>query len=525
MNSMIHLRPTTPESLVVLLLACFFIPHSAQAVVPAPDGGYPGGNTAEGQDALLSLTSGGYNTAVGWLSLGSTATGNFNTANGAGALFANTADSNTANGAGTLLLNTIGFQNTATGAFALLSNTTGQSNTANGFDALFSNTEGIGNTANGAAALFSNTFGSGNTAIGTGALLSNTIGTGNTAVGLNALSSSTETSDNTALGAGALNSNTSNSNTAVGVRALLSNTTGDQNTANGIDALYSNTDGYGNTAVGAGALGSNASGFYNTAVGTHALVSNDAPHNVAVGAFALSSGAGNDTAVGSLALSFPFVSGGGNTAIGALAGYLSTGGSGNVYIGNGIPGTDGENNTIRIGDTAFGQSGRDACYIAGIYGKPVDPANATAVQIDSNGKLGTFTSSRRFKRDIQPMNNVSEAVLGLKPVTFRYKSDAKNTPCFGLIAEDVAEVNPDLVVRDDEGKPHTVHYDAVNAMLLNEFLKEHKKVEEQEAAIAELKKQLETVVASLKEHDSKIQKVSARIEVTKAVGQTALNNP
>src|SRR5437868_15409722 len=136
-----------------------------------------------------------------------------------------------------------------------------------------------------------------------------------------------------------------------------------------------------------------------------------------------------------------------------------------------------------------------------------------------------MNSSHRFKHKIEPMESDSESILALKPVTFRYKSDKTDTSQFGLIAEEVAEVNPDLVVRDENGEIYTVRYDAVNAMLLNEFLKEHRKVQEQEATIAQLKREMETIVARLKEHDSKIQRVSAHIELSEAVVQTALNNP
>src|SRR5437879_6382015 len=173
-------------------------------------------------------------------------------------------------------------------------------------------------------------------------------------------------------------------------------------------------------------------------------------------------------------------------------------------------GVAGENNT---------------CYVASIFGQT--SASGIPVLINSNNKLGTATSSVRFKDDIKPMDNVSEALFALKPVTFRYKKeiDPAGVSQLGLVAEEVDKVNPDLVVRDKEGKPYSVRYDQVNAMLLNEFLKEHKKVGEQEVTIAQLKKEMETVFARLKEHDSKIQRVNARIEISKAVGKTALNNP
>jgi Chaperone of endosialidase len=183
-------------------------------------------------------------------------------------------------------------------------------------------------------------------------------------------------------------------------------------------------------------------------------------------------------------------------------------GSNNIDIGNG--GVAAESSTIRIG---FVQT---RTFIAGIRGRTTGVANAVPVLIDSNGQLGTASSSRRFKNEIKPMDKTSEAILGLKPVTFHYKSDNSNTPQFGLIAEDVAKVNPDLVVRDENGEIYTVRYEAVNAMLLNEFLKEHQKVQRLEAALA-------AVNERLKAQDAKIDKVNAKIELTKPAPQTVLN--
>jgi hypothetical protein len=375
MNNMIQLklrlfRASIGIGVTVASLAIAQLAPKAFGVVPAPDGGYPGGNTAEGQAALLSLTTGGFNTATGFLSLRSNTTGNFNTGVGAGTLLANTGDDNTAIGAG-----------------ALLSNSTGARNTANGVFALFSNTEGNGNVAIGRSALVNNTTGGGNAAIG--------------------------------------------------YTALFFNTSGSNNTASGINALDSNTTGNNNVALGNGA-GANA-----------------------------------------------------------------TTGSGNVYIGTGMQGVAGES---------------DACYIGSIFGQT--SANGVPVLINSNNKLGTATSSKRFKEDIQPMDKASEALLALKPVTFRYKKEIDPTRAsqFGLVAEDVEKVNPDLVVRDKEGKIYSVRYDQVNAMLLNEFLKEHRKNEEQEAKIARQERQIEALTAGL-------QKVSVQLEVSKSAQQTVLNNP
>ena len=349
MKSTIRLKTTTRLLLIPLVLLSFALSPGAQAVVPPPDGGYPGGNTAEGQTALLSLTSGTFNTAVGFASLRLDSTGSFNTGVGAGTLLANTGTENTALGAGALLANTIGAQNTANGAFALFSNTTGN---------------------------------------------------------------------------------------------------------------------------------------FNTAVGDSALSSSTGDRNIAIGF-----GAGS------------FV-----------------GSSGNV-IAIGSPGDDVDN----------------SCFIGNIREIQTQNADAIAVVVDSAGQLGTVSSSQRFKKQIKPMDKASEAILALKPVTFHYKSDKTRTSQFGLIAEEVAEINPDLVMRDKKGEIYTVRYDAVNAMLLNEFLKEHSKVQEQQATITQLestvahqKKDLQATVAQLTarldEQAAQIQKVSAELEASKPAPQV-VNNP
>jgi hypothetical protein len=346
-------NPKTMFTAVLLgCLGVLFVPET-RALTPAPDGGYPGGNTAEGSSALFSLTSGTFNTAVGFLSLGSNTDSSFNTAIGAGALLANTADSNTAIGAGALFSNTIGEQSVANGAFALFSNTTGTSNTA------------------------------------------------------------------------------------IGYAALNENTTGNF-----------------------------------------------------------------------------------NVALGNSAGLLASG-SNNVYIGTGMMGVPGESN---------------ACYIASIFGQT--SIAGVPVLINSDNKLGTTISSKRFKEDIKPMDKASEVLLALEPVTFRYKSeiDPHGISQFGLVAEDVEKVNPDLVVRDKKGKPYTVRYDQVNAMLLNEFLKEYRKVEQLEATvakqrndfettIAELKEELGAIVARSKRQDEEIQKVKAQVGVNGAGSKVVANKP
>jgi Chaperone of endosialidase len=364
--------------LIFLAFGLLALCPMVRAVVPAPDGGYPGGNTAEGQSALVSLTTGGYNTAVGFLSLESNTDASFNTAIGAGTLLASTGQQNTATGAGALLTNTSGAANTADGTFALFSNTTG----------------------------------GGNIAVGSFALNANIAGT---------------------------------NNTAIGYLALRDNL-GDEN-----------------TGIGIGALESNTSGSFNTAVGT-------------------------------------------------FAGAALSTGDNNIDIGHSVVGLAGESNTIRIGNNDVTDT-----FIRGISGVTV--AGGDAVFVNSNGKLGTTTSSARFKDEIKPMGNASEAILALRPVSFRYKKeiDPQGIPEFGLVAEEVEKVNPDLVTRDSEGKPRTVRYEQVNAMLLNEFLQEHKKVGALEGAVAAL-------VATVKEQASQIQKVSAQIQLRKPVQRTVANN-
>ena len=368
-------------AIVTLTVIAFARSPAAQAVIPPPDGGYPGFNTAEGQKALSGLTTGIGNTAVGWFSLFSNTDGSFNTALGAGTLLFNLG--NQASGEGT--------QNTAIGTAALLNNTTGASNTATSTTALLNNTTG-------------------------------------------------------------------NDNVATGVRALFSNTTGSSNIAIGFSALPNNTSGNFNIAVGSGAGGAITDAF----------------------------------------------------------------------------------NCIAIGHQGANVS--QSCFIGNIRNAVVAP-DAMPVLIDSAGKLGTTNgSSRRFKTQIKPMDQASESILALKPVTFCYAGDNTSTLQFGLIAEDVVDVNPELTVRDKAGELMSVRYDAVNAMLLNEFLKEHRKVQEQESTIEQLKsamtqqrkdfeeaivqqqKTTEALVARLNEQEARIQKVSAQVEMRKSGSQMLVEN-
>lgn len=372
------------STLLAGALALFTSSQTSRAVIPAPDGGYPNGNTAEGANALSSLTTGQFNTANGFAALLSTTSGGGNTASGVNSLVSNTS----------------GFLNTASGVSVLFNNTTGDNNTANGFEALFHNTAGS------------------------------------------------------------------------------------KNTASGVDALFLNKTGEGNTAEGGTALENNTGSF--------------------------------------------------NTALGFSAGANLTTGHDNVDIQ--ALGIAGESNTIRIGTAK-----QTATFITGIHGVTVP--SGVGVVIDSNGKLGTMQSSVRFKQDVKSMDKVSEALLKLKPVTFRYKEelDPDKIPQFGLIAEEVEKVDPDLVVRNEDGKVMTVRYDAVNAMLLNEFLKEHRKVADlekkvveqgrqkaglaemkslvarQDAIIAQQQKQLQVLTAGL-------QKVTAQIQAANATTWVVSDN-
>jgi uncharacterized coiled-coil protein SlyX len=362
-----------------------------------------------------------------------------------------------------------------------------------------------------------------NTGDGQGALQSITTGMYNSAFGIFSLLSLTDGNFCTGVGAGALLSNTASENTAVGAGALLSNITGGSNTATGAFALFTST-GVENTAVGRDALLNSTTANDNTAVGLFALLNNvDGSSNTAVGAAALRDNisGGNNQAFGRGALRF--ATGSNNIGIGREAGMNMTTADNVISIGS--PG-DG---------TAFTAS--DRCFIGNIRGVVVGNLDGIPVIVDSDGQLGTSNSSRRFKKDIKPMERTSEAILALKPVTFHYKDadtkKAENTPQFGLIAEDVAEVNPDLVVLDGDGEPLTVRYDAVNAMLLNEFLIEHKKVEEQQtnitqlnskmaeqaAIIAQQQKGMEVLTAQFKEQAAQIQKVSAQLDVSKPAAQ------
>ena len=395
---------------ILSALACFAVLQATQAVEPAaPDLSLPGGNTADGQLALLSLTSGTFNSAFGFESLLVLSDASFDTGIGAGALLLDTAGTNTAVGAGALLTNSTGSDNNAFGTFALFNNIGGSFNNAHGRNALLNST-GSENNAFGDDAMFFNTSGGGNSAFGDDALDECVDGSENVAVGDEAGTSIVHGSDNVAVGAGA----------QVG-------------------------DGSNNVAVGSGA------------------------------------GVGLASASRNIAINVP--------EAGPFADF------------------------------------DDTCFIGSIFGEVVsDPGSQAAVFVDQFNVVGIFNSSRKYKHDIQPMDKTSEELYRLKPVTFKFNSDWKGTTQYGLIAEEVAEVDSQLVVRKD-GELVTVRYEQVNAMLLNEFLKEHKKVQDLETTVAQQQKGMEVLTAQLKEQAAQIQKVSARLEVNKPAPQVVANKP
>ena len=353
------------------------------------------------------------------------------------------------------------------GVQALFNDTVGNQNAAVGYQTLFTNVDGDKSTGIGSQALFNNTSGSDNVGVGFRTLFTNTMGSRNTGMGYRTLLFNELGTDNTAIGWNALFNKRSSAslNTAVGSQALLHNTTGNVNTAVGFAALLTNSTGQENTAVGPDALEVNTTGGFNTAIGARAL------HN-------------NTT-------------GGGNTALGLLAGA-------NVTTAQ---------NVLCLGSS--GGNVDNTAWIENVFGVTTQGGATAPVVVSISGQLGTVASSERFKKDIATMNKTSEAILSLRPVTFHYKTDTDGTPQFGLIAEEVAKVNPALVLPDKEGKPYSVRYDAVNAMLLNEFLKEHLKVEEQEATITQLKTELRaTATRQQKQIDALtagLQKVSAQL--------------
>jgi trimeric autotransporter adhesin len=453
-------------------------------------------NSAFGHAALAANTSGSGNTAVGRSALSANTTGTSNTAVGTAALTDNTAgQANIAVGSLALTHNTTGQVNTALGTLTLGNNTTGSDNTAVGGLALLSNTTGVSNAAVGSNALSANTTASFNTAIGSNALAVNTIGTSNTAVGSNALAANTLANGNTALGRLALAAaTTGGSNTAVGSSALAANTTGFSNIAVGVAALDANTTGIGNIAVGVGALGNNTSGNTNAALGIDALQAN--------------TNGENNTALGRQSL-FTNSTGDNNIAVGYAAGGNPTNPDNSIFIGN--LGLAADTTTIKIGT----QDTQTTTFVAGIRGVTTTANDAVAVLIDSNGQLGTGNSSRRYKDDIETMADVSALLARLRPVTFRYKAPYANggKPIqYGLIAEEVADVFPDLAVFKD-GVPETVKYHLLPSFLLAGYQAQQRtiaaqtdKIEGQAGEIADLKQRLIAIETML----PKVTKAAAR---------------
>jgi len=388
----------------------------------------------------------------------------------------------------------------------------GRENTACGSLALFDNT-GLSNTAMGQGALQHNLSTSYNTAVGAFALVYS-YGLNNTAIGYDALqgvsSASTSTgSFNTAIGSGALQSfTTSNNNSAGGYYALQANTSGSYNTAFGAGALRNNQAVNGNSAFGYYALKSNTIGAYNVALGSGALQGNSRGNqNVASGNSALLNNfsGNNNTASGYEAL-FNNTTGSDNIALGYQAGLNVKTGNNTIEIGN--KGTASDSKVIKIGIENL----QSNTYIAGIY-NVTSLTGGLAVFVDSTGHLGTASSSARFKTDIVPMGSNTEKLRQLRPVTFHYRADTQGTMRYGLIAEEVAKVYPELVVQDQNGRIDGVRYDELMPILLNEVQKQQKivatqalkiAVEDQRAAaqdatIASLKQQLAGILAALVE--------------------------
>jgi hypothetical protein len=386
-----------------------------------------GNITKGGQNLLLAM---GNNTGVGVTALNLNG-GSYNLASGYGALRSNTGGSyNTASGYFALENNTTGNYNTASGAGALFTGSTASHNTATGYDALYYNTSGYENTASGSGALMNNTTGYYNTGTGRSALYSNTTGSYNTATGYRALFGNT----------------TATQNTATGYQALTTNSSGNNNTADGYWALYSNTSGALNTAIGMNTLANNTIGGENTAVG--------------LGALAYNTTGSNNLAVGWAAGSN--VSGSGNNNI-----HIGTGGS---YYDSGVIRVGGD---LSLGDYAT----QTQFFAAGIYGANV---GGNYVYVNSHGQLSSMSSSRRFKQDIHEMGDTTELVMGLRPVRFHYKSQGRDAAeQYGLIAEEVSDVAPDLVGHDKDGQIDSVYYDKVNAILLNEVQKQHRLINTQ----------------------------------------------
>jgi hypothetical protein len=392
-------------------------------------------NTASGTDALLNLQAppGNTNSAFGALALAANTTGSGNAVLGAYALSANTTGSN----------------NAVLGTNAMISNTTGNLNVAVGNDALYLNTTGVGNTTVGAESMESNTSGTNNTAVGGLSMVTNTTGSYNSALGVGALFSNTSGGNNVALGNGAMTNNTTGaSNTAAGFESLLGNTTGANNTAFGASALFSNTTGKGNAAQGVNALFTNSTGIRNLGIGSNALFSNS------TGSY--------------------------NVALGFDAGYNATGND-NIYFSN--MGVAGESQTMRLGSQGTAGVQGSGILTAIVAGVATSQVTGSAVYITSSGQLGVLASSERFKTEVKNMGDTGQKLAQLRPVTFKLKTDPASAVQYGLIAEEVDKVYPELVIHGADGRIDGVRYEELTPMLLNEVQKQRAMIEAQIAAL------------------------------------------
>jgi hypothetical protein len=381
-------------------------------------------------------------------------------------------------------------------------NSDGQDNTAMGTSALVDLAGGISNTAAGAYSLLFNSTGDYNTAVGALALEYNQTGNENTATGADSLYQNTTGSSNAAFGVSTLlNNTTGNDNTAMGVSALIANTIGTYNTASGFSALYSNVNGNYNTASGYFALHNNSSGSQNSASGVQALYANK------TGNF--------NTASGTDAL-FSNTTGSANIAQGYKAGYNLTTGSNNIDIGN--LGVAADSGTIRIGTT----STHTATYIAGIYGTSV---TGNAVVVSSTGQLGVTVSSERYKTGITPMGSISRKLAQLRPVTFHLKTDPTGALQYGLIAEEVAKVYPDLVIRDRTGRIDGVRYDELAPLLLNEVQQQQQQLTAEDALNAQQATQIRNLKREelgLRSEQLRMQQQVAKLTLLNEATQVAL---
>jgi hypothetical protein len=535
-NGRVAKKPLFPVGFLFLILACG-VSHSraqntatgANALVNVTPAGTSGtNNTADGANALQNDTTGSVNTATGFSALSLDPTGSLNVADGAYALFksagtfniglgayslqANSvASENVAIGYVSLYASTSGTGNTATGACALYSNTTGSLDTASGFEALYGG-GAAGDTARGAYAAYANTTGSDNVAIGVSAVDRNQSNPRSTGIGYQAagaggsvgfgsqaLLSGGDSSDtaiggsalshggssDTALGHQAVGEASNGHNTAIGDRALgfLGGSEGPGGNACCGSQVFGNATPLASAAIGFQALYSVVPNTWEVADGAGALYSYQAGNATAIGvnAFHLNTGQGTDAAIGYGA--FENINGAYGLAAGYLAGAALTSGGYNIFIGDGGSVLTSATGTICIGNP----SEQTATYITGIRGITTGESNAVELTIDSNGQLGTVSSSRRYKEDIADMGDASARLLRLRPVTFRYRkpyNDGSKPIQYGLVAEEVAQVFPELAVFNAQGQPESVRYQLLAPLLLNELLKQHQRIEERARVVA-----------------------------------------